>query len=64
MLERNGRRVDVQIRRGRLSENDATIDGYNKNVNTSNPKSKLRTKKVERKKCYDFYGITQNEVKE
>ena len=49
------------IRRGRWSENDATIEGYNKNVNTSNPKIKLKTKDLKEANA-DFCGITQKEV--
>ena len=37
-----------------------TIDGYNKNVNTSNPKSKLKTKELKERNVM----IIQNEVKE
>ena len=44
------------FRRGRWSENDATIDGYNKNVNTSNPKSKLKTKELKERNVMTFTG--------
>ena len=44
------------ISRGRWSENDATIDEYNKNVNTSNPKIKLKTKELKERNATTFAG--------
>ena len=44
------------FRRGRCSENDTTIDGYNENVNTPNPKSKLKTEELKERNVMTFTG--------
>ena len=40
------------------------ISNYEKQKKKSSCHMHFKDHRVERKKCYDFYGITQNEVKE
>ena len=39
-----------------MLETDAIIDGYNKKVSTSNPKSKLKTKELKERNVMTFTG--------